>query len=374
MAVFVAKADIAELDRRAEGRQRGGAGLLFHLGMRVEHVEDPLGGSDRLLQVRVDATELLRRAVHQQQRRHEREERARRHLMRGDLPRAVHERDGHAHAADQLHQRRQARERRRHFHVRAEQAEGRALELCALVGFGAKRLHDAMAGEGLDAQVRQMLERFLAAPCRPAHAPSETDERIDDQWRDDQARQRQPRVDVEQPAGEHNGGQRLSGHVADRFRHGLLHLADVVADTRHQLSGRPLREERGGLPEDVAIERVAQVHHDALADAGHHIRRHVRPDALDDVHADDAPRHQRDAFSQQQRLIDDGPHKVRLPGIAGRVDRHRGDGANQPPPIRLGVREQALEWMLRHYSVNRYFNSVQTASMPSRHVIFLPSS
>ena len=71
---------------------------------------------------------------------------------------------GHAEAAEQLHQRRQARQRRRHLHVRAEQLMPARLNLLGLVRLGAERLDDAVAGERLGADVRQVLERFLAAP------------------------------------------------------------------------------------------------------------------------------------------------------------------------------------------------------------------
>ena len=50
-----------------------------------------------------------------------------------------------------------------------------APELLGLVRLGAERLHDAMAGERLGADVRQLLERLLAAPRRPPHALAEPD-------------------------------------------------------------------------------------------------------------------------------------------------------------------------------------------------------
>ena len=50
-----------------------------------------------------------------------------------------------------------------------------AAELLGLVRLGAERLDDAVAGERLGADVRQLLERFLAAPRRPPHALAEPD-------------------------------------------------------------------------------------------------------------------------------------------------------------------------------------------------------
>ena len=102
------------------------------------------------------------------------------------------------------------------------------------------------------ADVRQLLERLLAAPRRPPHALAEPDQRIDDQRRAGQADDRQPRVVVEQQRGKADERQRLAREIAGRLRHRLLHLADVVVDARHQLAGRALREEAGRLTEDVA--------------------------------------------------------------------------------------------------------------------------
>ena len=63
--------------RRRNGASAAAPRLLVHLGVRVEHLEDPLGRGDRLLQVGVHAAQLLRRPVHQEQRGDERRELAR---------------------------------------------------------------------------------------------------------------------------------------------------------------------------------------------------------------------------------------------------------------------------------------------------------
>ena len=58
-------------------------------------------------------------------------------------------------------------------------------------------------------------------------------------------------------------------------------------------------------------------------------------------------------------------------GRGGGVDQHRRDRRGEAPAIRAGVAKQAGE---RVHSVNRYFSSTQSATNPSRQVIFLPSS
>ena len=55
--ILVGKADVAELDRLPERRQRGRARPLGDLRMRVEHLEDALRRRDRLLQIRVHAAQ-----------------------------------------------------------------------------------------------------------------------------------------------------------------------------------------------------------------------------------------------------------------------------------------------------------------------------
>ena len=55
---------------------------------------------------------------------------------------------------------------------------------------------------------------------------------------------RQPRVVVEQQRREADERERLARQIADRFRHRLLHLADVVVDARQQPAGGAVREER----------------------------------------------------------------------------------------------------------------------------------
>ena len=106
MHVLVRKADVAELDRPRERRQRHGVRRLRHLGVRVEHLEDALGCRNRLLQVGIHAAQLLRGRVHHQHRRQERREIAR----SSDGPwrsrlLPYHKRRGHADAAEQLHRR-----------------------------------------------------------------------------------------------------------------------------------------------------------------------------------------------------------------------------------------------------------------------------
>jgi hypothetical protein len=88
-------------------RHRLGAALLDHFGMGVEHLE-MRSDADRLLQVGVDPTELLGGAVISGNVDMNSAKGASVEAMLRDLRAAVDDRGGHADAADQLHQRRQA--------------------------------------------------------------------------------------------------------------------------------------------------------------------------------------------------------------------------------------------------------------------------
>ena len=122
------------------------------------------------------------------------------------------------------------------------------LNLLGLVRLGAERLHDAMAGERLGADVRQRLERLLAAPRRPPHALAEPDQRIHDERRDSQAHDREPRVVIKEHRHRAADRERLAREVADRLGDHLLHLPHVVVDPRHQLAGRSMREKPADWP------------------------------------------------------------------------------------------------------------------------------
>ena len=100
-----------------------------HLGVQVEQLEDPLRGGDRLLQIGVDAAQLLDRPVHQQQRGDERRELAGGEPVHRNLAAAVPQRAGNRDPAEKLHQRRQHREHAGDLEIGAIELARGALEL-----------------------------------------------------------------------------------------------------------------------------------------------------------------------------------------------------------------------------------------------------
>src|SRR5258707_263057 len=109
-----------------------------------------------------------------------------------------------------------------------------------------------------------------------------------------------------------------------------------------------------------------------MADVGHQIGRHVRTDALQQIHRDDGPGREGEALLVEEHVVEDRPDESGQSGRPDGVQRHPRDGGNQPPAVGPRVAKEAPQ-RVRH-SVNRYFRSVHTASMPSFQVIFLPSS
>ncbi len=198
--IFVTKVDVAEFDGVLEWRERSGAGQLEHLGVGVQHLEDALGRRGRLLQVGVDAAQLLGGAVHQKKRADEGDEIAGRQMAFSDLRTSINNGGRHADAAEQFHQRRQARQRSGHLHVGAVQVIAGAAEFLGLQVLGAECLDDAVAGECFRAQVRNLFERFLAPARGAAHALPQSNQRIHDERRAGEADDRQPGVVPEEQA------------------------------------------------------------------------------------------------------------------------------------------------------------------------------
>src|SRR5262249_19115810 len=126
-----------------------------------------------------------------------------------------------------------------------------------------------MTGKPLRADMRQLLERLLAASRGTANALAETQQRINDQRCSCHTNRRQPRIEVKEESELTQHCEGLAGEIANRLRDRLLHLAHIVVDARHELPRRALSEEAGRLSKDVLVESVPQIHDDALPDVGH---------------------------------------------------------------------------------------------------------
>ena len=370
-AVVVREGDLTELNPLPERGQLGRARPIGHLGVRVQHLEDALRRADRLLQVGVDPAEFARRTVHHERVREKGRELADGELAGADLGAGVPEGGHDAQAAQQLHQRRQRGQRGGDLQVDPIEPLRRSCEPGLLLRFRAEGLDDPVTGERFRAQVRDVLERLLAPARRPADALPEPHQRVEHQGGAGEADDRQARVDPEQRPRVAHQGQRLAKQIADGLRHPVLDLVDVVGDVRHQLAGGAPLEEPCRLVEDVPEELIAQIAHHPLADVGHQVGREERPHAFDDVEREDDRRHPGQPLLGRKDHVDDGLDLINQDDVGAGVEDHRAERCDEAPAIRPRVPEQTIETV---HSVNRYFKSTQSATTPSRQVIFLPSS
>jgi len=98
--------------------------------------------------------------------------------------------------------------------------------------------------------------------------------------------------------------------------------------------GRAVREEAGRLIEDVPVQRIAQVHHDALTHVGHQIRRDVRSDALEEVHGDNRPGDDADLLLFREHAVENRLDEIRQAGRSDGIDNHAEEGPGHTPAIR----------------------------------------
>ena len=139
-------------------------------------------------------------------------------------------------AAEELHQRRQDRDRARDLQV------GPVQPLRRVAGTAGSPVASAPNAFTIRWPVNASAvtcERCSSSSWlrrrAPADALPEADERIDDNRRAGHAHEREPEVHVEHDRRIADEAQALADQVADRFRNRLLHLVDVVGDPRHQL-------------------------------------------------------------------------------------------------------------------------------------------
>ena len=130
LAVLVAEADVAELDRRRNGAIAGAPARSF-TSVWVSSMSK-MRSDAAIVCCRFALTRLSFLAgpyISSSAAMNEKNASGGHLMLRRHLTRAVDERERHADAADELHQRRQARQRRRHLHVRAEESVRGAAEL-----------------------------------------------------------------------------------------------------------------------------------------------------------------------------------------------------------------------------------------------------
>src|SRR5581483_9428798 len=97
----------------------------------------------------------------------------------------------------------------------------------------------------------------------------------------------------------------------------------------------------------------------------------IRADALDEVQRHDRESHESKALFVGKNLIENRFDQPGQPCRGNGVDHHRHHRPSQAAPVGLCVPKKPKE---RVHSLKRYLSSTQSATTPSRQVIFLPSS
>src|SRR4029453_6313242 len=150
-----------------------------------------------------------------------------------------------------------------------------------------------------------------------------------------------------------------------------VHLTHVVREMRNQLAGCPPGEKGCRLAENVAEQLVPQVHDDPLPPLGHQISGDVAAEAFQEVGEQQQHGGLTDQFLLGQNFVEDGLELVDEQRRPGRVQHHRQKRNGELGPVGRRVPQQSKELF---HSLNRYFSSTQSATTPSRQVIFFPSS
>src|SRR5581483_6892486 len=125
------------------------AGLVRHLGRKVQVMKHLLGGADRLLKVIVDAGQTLDGLIHLDEGIKEHHKAAHGLLTVQDLVAGIKEEGGNGHSAEDLHEGRCQRLGDHPPQVDSQQPAGGRLEFHDLKDLHAERLHDADATESL---------------------------------------------------------------------------------------------------------------------------------------------------------------------------------------------------------------------------------
>ncbi len=200
-------------------------GTVADRRLDIEHLEHPLGRGEALLQRGVQIGQALHRLIGEQQRRNEREERARGAGAGDHLVAAVEDHDRDRRAAERLHHRRGARSRPVGAVDQRKEALDQPGGAALLVILHAVGLDVARALEGLAQQRRQLADFDLGVGRDPAHAPADVDDRPDRQRKSEERNQRQDPVLVEHQRDQKHDRHRVLADAAKNVGGGAAQQA-----------------------------------------------------------------------------------------------------------------------------------------------------
>ena len=289
--VLVGEVDMLEADAAMEARQLESAGLLAHIVLGIEEVEDGRGRAQRLLEVVVELPELAHRLVELEYRDDERQE----HAFGEDAVLDVfashqdEHRDGDG--AEDVHHGRADGISAHRAQVRLEQTPGGFAEAGGLPGLHGEGLHDADAGDGLLQNVLDVGDLVLAFAGGGADALADSPRRHDDNGNEDGEHPGQASAKQD----DHDGGKQEGEELLQEFRHhggnGVLHAIDVAHNGGQQGAGGMLLEKRHRAPQGGGVEFVAQIGNHAEAGVVGQVGAEVVEHALQDGGGDQRKGH-----------------------------------------------------------------------------------
>ena len=270
-ALAVGEVHAGELDRALDRRQRLGARLVAQLGLGVHHVEDLVerraGSQERVeeLRERLDGIEEVR------QEEHEREQRPDRDRVVEVERAAVAEHDRRRDCAEQADER----------EVPGVQVDGAQVrpavgvaDLAEALGVGAlapEGLHDARAREILGQRRRHVAQALAHPPVGARRVPAEEPCRERHQREEDERRQREAPVEVDQDGRRAEQEQRVLDARIEPVGDEVLERVDVVGQARDQPAGAVALEVAELERLDVLEEVAPQIGEDALPDPGREV-------------------------------------------------------------------------------------------------------
>ena len=264
LAARVAEAHAAKLHPALEPGQGRGAGLVGHLHLGVEQLEDALGGGPRPGDLRRD--EAQRHDRHEQ----EAQVAVERHQLPQSQRVAEDERPAHAHhheraqVGEEAHQGEVVGHRVDDAQIQPQQRRVDALVALRLARLARERAHHAQAAQVLLQHRVELAQGALHLSEQRAHVAHERAEDPHDGGDGRQRRHRQHGVDAHQQHRAAHQHQPRGRELDDPRAHEGAHLLDVVGEPGEQLPRLRLIVIAEAQPLDAREERLAQVEGHAL--------------------------------------------------------------------------------------------------------------
>ena len=345
-----------------------GVGLVDYLRVRIEDVEDALGGGGGVLEAVVEAAQALHRSVEAVHVAGKGDKVPQGQLTGQDVAAPDPPDDDRADGGHEGHDRAEEAAHPRHPQLAPQQVQAAALELAHFPPFLGEGLDHAHPRDGIG---EEGAEAGPAAPQRPVDGvqlPAEAQRRPHQQRRRQQHEGRQPGIEPKEDDADDDQGEHIADGLLQAVADEILQAAHVLGDAGHDASGLVLGVVTERQRVEMGVYLVAQTVGDALADAGHDIAPQGRQEADGEVD----PYQQAHQPGQDGRLValgyrqeseqikarldvrgrrgtgiqdivDENPQQQRLAQADGRGHHHERQAEGDEPPVRPGIAQQPEE-------------------------------